>query len=101
MINDAQKQVLQDLLDQESVSDILQAMVNITEAEATRLGRPIMTLGRAQPANLQSCYAQKRAMVRLQILRKATQEATACELSAQVLSPCATQVGQPAQMALL
>ena len=99
MINDAQKQVLANLLEQEPVSDILQTMVTISEAQARRLGRPIMTLGNAQPASLQSCYAQKRAMVRTEVLKKATQEAAACEVGAGFVARF--QVGQPAQMALL
>jgi hypothetical protein len=99
VINDAQKQVLADLLDQESVSDILQTMVMLTATEARRLGRPIMRCRNAQPASLQSCYAQKRAMVRLEILQKATQEATAQENTAGITHYRFNT--QPVQQALL
>jgi hypothetical protein len=104
VINDAQKQVLADLLDQESISDILQTMVTITQAESRRLGRPVMAgLGNTRPASLQSCYARKRVMTRLMILRKTTAEVTECELSAQLQysGPAVSQIGQPVQQVLL
>jgi hypothetical protein len=101
MITDTQKETLRDLLLQERVSDILQTMVTLAAAEATRLGRPIMTLDVGSKLRHQTLDAAKQATVRLEILQQATREATAREGVAAFVSSITLQLGQPVQMALL
>src|SRR5450759_2105415 len=107
MINDAQKALLRDLLEQERVSDILQTMLTIARTESLRLEATSGGLRRgntilANPELFdQATLAARRASNRLHVLVSATREATSRELGAGIQHPAMFTAGGPVQQALL
>src|SRR5450759_5510349 len=107
MINDAQKALLRDLLDQERVSDILQTMLMIARTESLRSEATAGDLRRrntilANPELFgQATLAARRASNRMHVLVSATREAAAREMGAGVPHPTMFPAGGPIQQALL
>src|SRR5450759_4927856 len=107
MINDAQKALLKDLLDQERVSDILQTMLTIARTESLRLEANAGDL-RCRHKILahrelfdQATLAASRASNRMHLLVSATRQATAREMGAGVPHTTLFSAGGPVQQALL
>ena len=107
MIGEQQKALLQDLLDQERVSDILQTMLTIARTESLRLEATAGDLRRRNAilANHelfgQATLAASRASNRMHVLVSATREATAREMGAGIPHPAMFPAGGPVQQALL
>src|ERR1035437_4745781 len=107
MINDAQKALLQDLLDQKRVSEILQTMLTIARTESLRLEATSGDLRRrntilANPELFgQATLAARRASNRMQVLVSATRQATAREIGAGIPHATMFPAGGPVQQALL
>ena len=107
MINDAQKALLKDLLDQERVSDILQTMLRIARTESLRLEANAGDLRRrntilANPELFgQATLAASRASNRMHVLVSATRQATAREMGSGIPHPSMFPAGGPVQQALL
>ena len=107
MINDAQKALLKDLLDQERVSDIMQTMLTIARTESLRLEANAGDLRRRNAilANRelfdQATLAARRASTRMHVLVSATRQATAREMGAGIPHPAMFPAGGPVQQALL
>src|ERR1035437_9648371 len=107
MINDAQKALLKDLLDQERVSDIMQTMLTIARTESLRLEANAGGLRRrntilANPELFnQATLAASRASNRMHVLVSATRQATAREMGAGIPRTTMFPVGGPVQQALL
>ena|ERR1019366_4694322 len=107
MINDAQKALLRDLLDQERVSDILQTMLMIARTESLRLDATSGGLRRRNTilsnpelfdqATLASC----RASNRLHVLVSATRQAATREIGAGIPHPSMFPAAGPVQQVLL
>ena len=107
MINDAQKALLRDLLEQERVSEILQTMLTIARAESLRLEANAGDL-RCRHKILahrelfdQATLAASRASNRMHLLVSATRQATAREMGAGVPHTTLFSAGGPVQQALL
>ena len=107
MINDAQKALLRDLLEQERVSVILQTMLTIARTESLRLEATAGDLRRrnttlANPELFdQATLAARWASNRMHVLVSATRQATARELGAGVPHATMFPAGSPVQQALL
>jgi hypothetical protein len=107
MINDAQKALLRDLLDQERVSDILQTMLTIARTESLRLEATAGDLRRrntilANPQLFdQATLAVRRASNRLHVLVSATRQATAREMGSGIRHTTIFPASDPVQHALL
>ena len=107
MINDAQKALLKDLLDQERVFDIMQTMLTIARTESLRLEA---TSGDLRSRNTilanpelfdQATLAARRASSRMHVLVSATREAAAREMGAGVPHTNMFPIVGPIQQALL
>ena len=107
MIGEQQKDLLQDLLKQERVSDIMQTMLMIARAESLRLEATAGDLRRRNTilANRelfnQATLAARRASNRMHVLVSATREATAREMGAGIPHTAMFPAGGPVQQALL
>ena len=107
MIGEQQKDLLQDLLKQERVSEILQTMLTIARTESLRLEAAAGDLRRrdtilANPELFdQATLAARRASNRLHVLVSATRQATAREIGAGIPHPSMFPAGGPVQQALL
>ena len=107
MIGEQQKDVLQDLLKQERVSEILQTMLTIARTESRRLEATAGDIRRRNTilANRelfdQASLAARRASNRMHVLVSATREATAREMGAGVPHTTNFAAGGPVQQALL
>ena len=107
MINDAQKALLKDLLDQERVSDIMQTMLTIARTESLRLEANAGDLRRRNAilANRelfdQATLAARRASDRMHVLVSATRQAAAREIGAGIRYTTMFPAGGPVQQALL
>ena len=107
MIGEPQKALLQDLLDQERVSDIMQTMLTIARTESLRLEATAGDLRRrntilANPELFdQAMLAARRASNRTRVLGSATRQATAREMGAGIRHTTMFPVGCPVQQALL
>jgi hypothetical protein len=107
VIGEPQKALLQDLLDQERVSDIMQTMLTIARTESLRLEATAGDLRRrntilANPELFaQAMLAARRASNRLHVLVSATRQATAREMGAGVPHTTMLPAGGPVQQALL
>ena len=107
MIGEQQKDLLQDLLDQERVSDILQTLLTIARTESLRLETTAGDVRRrntilANPELFgQATLAASRASNRLHVLVSATREATAREMGAGIPHTTMLPAGGPVQQALL
>src|SRR5450759_3169021 len=107
MINDAQKALLRDLLEQERASEILQTMLTIARTERLRLEATAGDLRRrntilANPELFdQATLAASRASNRMHVLVSATREATAREIGAGIPHTTMFPAGGPVQQALL
>ena len=104
MLTESDKYYLAGLLDRAPVSDILQALTTVAREEADRLHRTVTALLTAHSNELfgQAVTARDHAERRVNVLAKATQEATAQELH--LGSPATAHwvtANQPAQMAFL
>ena len=107
MISDAQKDLLQDLLKQERVSEILQTMLTIARTESRRLEATAGDIRRRNTilANRelfdQATLAARMASNRMRVLVSATREAAARETGAGIPHTTMFPVGGPVQQALL
>ena len=107
MINDAQKALLRDLLDQERVSDILQTMLMIARTESLRSEATAGGLRRRNAilANRelfdQATLAARRASSRMHVLVSATREAATREIGAGIPHPSMFPAAGPVQQVLL
>src|ERR1039457_1254396 len=107
MASEPQKALLQDLLDQERVSDILQTMLTIARTESLRLEANAGDLRRRNAilANRelfdQATLAARRASDRMHVLVSATWQATAREMGAGIPHTAMFPAGGPVQQALL
>ena len=107
MIGEQQKELLQDLLKQERVSDILQTMLTIARTERRRLEATAGDIRRRNTilANRelfdQASLAARRASNRMHVLVSATRQATAREMGAGIRHTTMFPVGCPVQQALL
>jgi hypothetical protein len=107
VISDAQKDLLQDLLKQERISEILQTMLTIARTESLRLEATAGDIRRRNTilANRelfdQATLAARRASNRMHVLVSATRQATARELGAGISHPSMFPAGGPVQQALL
>jgi hypothetical protein len=107
VISEQQKDLLQDLLKQERVSDLLQTMLMIARTESRRLEATAGDIRRRNTilANRelfdQASLAARRASNRMHVLVSATREATAREMGAGVPHNTMQPAGGPVQQALL
>jgi hypothetical protein len=107
MINDAQKALLRDLLEQERVSEILQTMLTIARTESLRLEATSGDLRRrntvlANPELFdQATLAARRASSRMHVLVSATREAATREIGAGIPHPSMFPAAGPVQQVLL
>ena len=107
MIGEQQKDLLQDLLKQERVSEILQTMLTIARTESRRLEATAGDIRRRNTilANRelfdQATLAARMASNRMRVLVSATREAAAREMGAGIPHPAMFPAGGPVQQALL
>jgi hypothetical protein len=107
VIGEQQKDLLQDLLKQERVSEILRTMLTIARTESLRLEATAGDLRRrntilANPELFgQATLAASRASNRMHVLVSATREAAAREMGAGIPHTTLFSAGGPVQQALL
>jgi hypothetical protein len=107
VIGEQQKALLQDLLDQERASDIMQTMLTIARTESLRLEATAGDLRRrntilANPELFnQAMLAARRASNCMHVLVSATRQATAREMGAGIPHTNLFPAGSPVQQALL
>jgi hypothetical protein len=107
VIGEQQKDLLQDLLKQERVSDIMQTMLTIARTESLRLEANAGDIRRrhtilANPELFdQATLAARRASNRMQVLVSATREAAARETGVGIPHTTMLPAGGPVQQALL
>ena len=107
MIGEQQKDLLQDLLKQERVSEILQTMLTIARTESRRLEATAGDIRRRNTilANRelfdQATLAARMASNRMRVLVSATREAAAREMGAGIPHTTLFSAGGPVQQALL
>ena len=98
MITDGQRTVLGELLQQEKISDILQAMTGLIATEKKRLEKTLDLAGTNQVVAAQAAQAVRKAGAQFTVMCAVTKEATAVEIIN--AGAFQTVAAKPVQMAL-